>query len=157
MTMDPRPRTRLARALLTSLNALTLCSSMIVGCGEKNIGKPVPIQAPTLREIWPNDQGRSWTYHSTQREWAAPAPTPFANAAQVPGITCDTVAVVLAARPTGATVLVDTVSGQLRFGSDLVLPNGIPVQHLEELSPVRPFHARPSLPAGMHLRHGLAV
>jgi hypothetical protein len=130
------PLFRLARRLpLLALGALILLAG--AACEKRNkITNPQP--APTLAEVWPNDDGHSWTYRSIARAWDPPTPVYYFTQALVPSVTFDSIAAVFATRPAGTNVIADTSVIQLRFNGTtavavtVALPEGIPVQVLEE-------------------------
>jgi hypothetical protein len=131
------PARRILRHAVASVALLCfVCAG--TGCDKKDRVTNPGSSPPTLQHIWPNDDGRSWSFQSTTRAWDMPTPLFYPDAAHVPGVTFDTVAAVLAARPAGTNVVADTSVVQLRFhGTSAIgvspgLPAGIPVQVLEE-------------------------
>jgi len=111
---------------------------------------------PSLSEVWPNDDGRSWTYSSVSRTWDPPTLVYFPTVASVPSVTFDTVAAVFASRPVGANPQVSTTQFVLRFNGTQLLGSGLVAQVLEGIVPPLASGARsyapPSLamgPAGL--------
>jgi hypothetical protein len=85
-----------------------------------------------LRNIWPNEDGREWTYRIDQREWSAPPIRTYATAAEVPSFpSLDEVAALLGNHPIG-TDPVETSGGyRLKFNGTKTTLSGATGQNLE--------------------------
>jgi hypothetical protein len=86
----------------------------------------------SLRNIWPNDDGREWTYRIDQREWSAPPIRSYPTAVEVPAIpSLDDVAALLGNHPIG-TDPVETSGGyRLKFNGTKTTLSGATGQNLE--------------------------
>jgi len=86
----------------------------------------------SLRNIWPNEDGREWTYRIDQREWSAPPIRTYATAAEVPSSpSLDDVAALLGNHPIG-TEPVETSGGyRLKFNGTKTTLSGATGQNLE--------------------------
>ena len=74
---------------ITTLVALTLLAGfIIVGCSDDKSECPVCPGTPSalMDNLWPNDDGNSWTYDWTQRIWEGDSWTIYENLDDVPPV-----------------------------------------------------------------------
>jgi hypothetical protein len=124
----------LRSVLPVSLLALVFA---VGGCGDE-WSHPRMTPAPTLRTIWPNDDGGYWTYRMEQRTWF-PYPFPFdslqtwPSGSDVPPVpTFDQVAALLADRSPEAGVPPDSATYHMQFAGDTTTELGVTTQNLRE-------------------------
>ncbi|TMQ65224.1 MAG: hypothetical protein E6K79_05515 [Candidatus Eisenbacteria bacterium] len=100
---------------------------------------------PTLSNIWPNDDGRSWTFRIQERSWrnqftVRAYPTP----AQVPPVpSLDDVAVLLRWLPIGPNAVVSTAGYRMQFNGTRTTASGAVGQNLETTVLEAPSPAEP--------------
>ena len=85
-----------------------------------------------LRNIWPNEDGRRWSYRIDQREWTGNEPRVFATEAEVPPIpSFDDVAALLGNHPIGSNPVAESGGYALKFNGTKTTLSGATGQNLE--------------------------
>ena len=120
------------RALGTSPFSSSLASASSGPCGDDTPTGTTPSPDPTLENLWPNDDGRSWTYALQPRLWDSPTFTVYDSVSQVPPVTLDDVEALVLSHPIGANVVPDSGLFRLVFDDTLVTGSGARGQHLRE-------------------------
>jgi hypothetical protein len=141
--MDRRSRTAIAAVgtlLLVILAACDTDSPTQVGIGYGR----------SLLTIWPNEDGRSWTYRIHARQWSDPGARIYATRDSVPPIpSMSQIAALLGTQPIGPNPEADSASFQLRFNGFMTTGSGVTAQRLEEIvtRPASSPLSRSALPA----------
>jgi hypothetical protein len=76
---------------------------------------PPAVPNPSLDNIWPNDDGRSWTFDLTMREWTGPGPPSTPCNSVPPAPTLLEVAALLESPQVGDSVVTSTGTERLHF------------------------------------------
>lgn len=85
-----------------------------------------------LRNIWPNEDGRRWSFRIDQREWAGNEPRVFATVAEVPPMpSLDDVTALLGNHPIGSNPVAESGGYALRFNGMKTTLSGATGQNLE--------------------------
>ena len=85
-----------------------------------------------LRNIWPNDDGREWTYRIDQRKWTAPDLRIYSTRAEVPPIpSLDDVVALLGNHPIGSNPVEESSGYRLKFNGTKTTLSGATGQNLE--------------------------
>lgn len=84
-----------------------------------------------LRNIWPNEDGRSWTYRINHRTWDQPAFRVYPTEAEVPAPSLDVVAALLRNHPIGTNPLATTAGYRMKFNGMKTTFSGAVGQNLE--------------------------
>ncbi len=108
------------------------CLGFVWACGEDTPVGTTPPPDPTLENLWPNDDGRSWTYALQPRLWEIPTFTVYDSVSQVPPVTLDDVEALVLSHPIGANVVPDSGLFRLVFDDSLVTGSGARGQNLRE-------------------------
>jgi hypothetical protein len=108
------------------------CLGFVWACEEDTPVGTTPPPDPTLENLWPNDDGRSWTYSLQPRLWDIPTFTVYDSISQVPPVTLDDVEVLVLSHPIGANTVIDSGIFRLVFDDSLVTPSGARGQNLRE-------------------------
>ena len=122
---------RLTRGLLLVAAACFL----ITGCGDDEPSRPKGGSgARAISNIWPNDDGRAWTYAYTQRIKADSGPVRlYPTEADVPPVpTMDQVAALLDSNPLGGPVDTTAEVYRLQFTDSITTASGVTAQYLRE-------------------------
>lgn len=120
-----------SRALVVALAALAIGG---VACDKKQVTKPPPATPlASLATIWPNEDGRGWTYSFFREEWEDTARAGlFVTAGAVPP--APSLPVLRALIPTlgrGPSVTTDSASFSLRFSGQITTGSGVVAQYLQ--------------------------
>lgn len=123
---------------LSSLVALTgtTCPTRNRGHGT---GALTPVE-PTIANVWPNEDGRSWTFRELYREWPWDIPPTAEDPSSLTLPTLDEVAALLDTLRPGAGPDPVTFQYRLRFNGEITTQSGVTAQNLE-------FSFPPALPA----------
>lgn len=148
-----------SRSLLTPLGALLLAGLVLVtGCGNSGAGvapraaerlltlRPSAVPSASTdaslsgtasrrgiyRRIWPHEDGRSWAYRLTYREWGASTGTVYSSPDDVPALTLDDAEALLRNHPVGPNPIATTGRYTLRFHGTITTSSGVTKQNLEE-------------------------
>jgi hypothetical protein len=103
------------RARFHALLAVVAAGAIVIACDKDDPVVPATPQ-PTLDNVWPSDDGRSWTYRMTARWWWddffawPPESALYDSAGLVPLVTLDDAESLLAANPQPDSVLDVTVA-----------------------------------------------
>jgi len=142
-------RPRLAVILLVSLLLPSGCSrnspvaptqngASVVSAGIRLAADLAPPTDPrggppaNVRNIWPNEDGREWTYRIDQREWTAPNRRVYATEADVPPIpSLDDIAALLGNHPIGSNPVEESGGYRLKFNGMKTTLSGVTGQNLE--------------------------
>jgi hypothetical protein len=119
---------KLSRSLAT-LGTLAILL-MLAGCKDD---KPTqPSVQPTLAEVWPNEDGRFWSYDGTMQVWGSGMPTLFPTPPTAPLPSLRVLAAMAAERefPTPSSVSAPTY--RLQFADSITTPSGVRRQNLAE-------------------------
>jgi hypothetical protein len=85
-----------------------------------------------LRNIWPNEDGREWTYRVEQREWNSPGLRIYPTEAEVPPLpSLEEVAALLGNHPIGPNPVNETAGYRMRFDGIKTTQSGATGQNLE--------------------------
>lgn len=122
--------------------------AVLLGCGdeEKGVGPPGEnTPNPTINNIWPNNDGTSWTYQLTQRTWTADFPeTTYSDVDSVPPFPpMDEIEALLASHPTGDSIETDEGVYRLKFDGMITTESGVTAQNLTEATYTRTWMVRP--------------
>ena len=91
------------------------------------------VSASPLRMIWPNEDGRSWSYQVVERSFADGSITIYGNPAAVPPApSISQAAALLDTLPIGTVIGSDTASFGLRFSGLITTQSGVTRQNLFE-------------------------
>jgi len=123
------------RVARIALAPILIALFMLAACRKDAPLAPTPVpRDPTLQTIWPNDDGRAWTYEQTSRSWVDPfAGVWYATVTDVPPAPslADIVAL-LGTQPIGSDVVTQPSSYQLKFAGPLSSLSGATGQNLTE-------------------------
>jgi hypothetical protein len=87
---------------------------------------------PSLRNIWPNEDGRAWTYRLDQRVWDLVEPPTYSTPEEVPPIpSLDEVAALLGNHPIGSNPVADAAGYRMQFNGMKTTESGAVGQSLE--------------------------
>ncbi|HET9252420.1 MAG TPA: hypothetical protein VFP58_09900 [Candidatus Eisenbacteria bacterium] len=94
--------------------------SFLPGCSDEDgsglLQEVVLELPPTLGTVWPNDDGRSWSYRLDQRGWDEVPPTVYAAPESIPPIpTLDEVESLLGNHPIGPNPVLDAAGYRMQF------------------------------------------
>jgi hypothetical protein len=109
-------------SIIASLSVVSISLLLVAaGCSEEEKECPIcpdpGIPSPTMENLWPNEDGSSWTYEWTMREWNSDEWTIYEDPGDVPGApTLDFVEGLLGGHPIGAEA--DTSLGIFRLEFD---------------------------------------
>ncbi len=121
---------RLTRVLLM----FAVACLFVTGCGDDEPSRPKDgSPVATISNIWPNDDGRAWTYACTQRTWGTWGPKTYPTEEDVPPVpTMSEIAAILGSHPIGDSP--DTLLGvyRLKFQGSITTPSGVTAQYLTE-------------------------
>ncbi len=104
---------------IAALVALSLSTGLVIGCSEDETKCPVcpGTPAPTMDNLWPNDDGNSWTFDWTRRRWETDRWTLYENPGDVPAVpSFEYIEGLLGDESTGTDA--DTISGIFRLEFD---------------------------------------
>ena len=123
-------------ALRRTIVAGTLLFIVLVACDDP-VGQSY--LTPTLATIWPNEDGRFWTFDLVQRTWSEPGVPVYARPEDVPPITLDDVEAFLDVDRPGSNIVTEVGLYRLRFAGMAEIPGGRLVQNLfEEIAELVP-------------------
>jgi hypothetical protein len=115
--------------------ALTL-ALVITGCSDNSCKPKICGPLPTLDNIWPNDDQRSWEYDFTMRGWSGTYPlfdTLYATEEEVPPLpSFDYIEDLLEHHPIGDDVNTDVGIYRMRFDGDTTSDYGVTAQALKD-------------------------
>src|SRR6266571_5487829 len=101
------------------------------GCRDHPTAPAPPVA--TLQNLWPNDDGRFWTYRIVKRRWDVEQPTIFPTPGQVPAApSLDEIEVLLRGHAIGANPDSDIASFKLQFDGMFTTASGAIGQSLTE-------------------------
>ncbi len=118
-----------ARLVLALIGGALLAAP---GCRH---GAPTAPAAPsaTLQNLWPNDDGRFWTYRIVKRRWDVERPAIFPTPGEVPAApSLDEIEVLLRGHPIGANPDSEIASFKLQFDGMFTTLSGATGQNLTE-------------------------
>ena len=87
----------------------------------------------TIENIWPNEDGRYWTYELVQRTWDEPGVAVYDTPEEVPPITLDDIEDFLPYDSPGPNLAIDEGTYTLQFTGWASIPGGRLVQNLREV------------------------
>jgi hypothetical protein len=120
---------KLVRAILM----FVVACFVITGCGDDEPSRPrITTGNPTISNIWPNDDGRAWTYAYTQRIWDWAPTRHYPTEEEVPPLpTMDELAAILGSHPIGRHP--DTILEvyRLQFVDSITTASGVTAQYLK--------------------------
>lgn len=143
--MDRRP----ARSSGTPLAGFLIVLSLVLGCSERVVpgdrseaasdGLRLAVLAPgqpggppaSLRNVWPNEDGRAWTYRLDQLAWDPVPPPVFATKQEVPPVTLDLVAALLGNHPPGPNPVSEAAGYRMQFLGTKTTQSGAVGQNLQ--------------------------
>jgi hypothetical protein len=131
--------------------SLTLASMLLLacGCGDSATDAADGDASVSLDEVWPNDDGRSWSFDLAGRKWSQQA-VPTAQPIELPS--SDALWIELWSTPTPEPDASCSATLRLRFDGMLTTDSGVTAQNLTE-------SIDPPLPAGwrsLTFLHGCA-
>jgi hypothetical protein len=114
----------------------------------------------SLRNIWPNEDGRSWTYHLDQRTWDSQGFRTYPTPEEVPPVpSMDEVAALLGNHPIGSNPVSEEAGYRMQFQGMRTTQSGAVGQNLEtevfELGQPSPTVVRGSIALGAGFWRGL--
>ena len=172
--MDRRP----ACSSGIPLAAFLLALSLALGCSERGTpgdrteatsdGLRLAVLAPgqpggppaSLRNVWPNEDGRAWTYRLDQLAWDLVTPPVFATLQEVPPVTLDVAAALLGNHPTGPNPISEAAGYRMQFLGTKTTLSGAVGQNLQtEVFDVATASASPArlIPRGARFWRSLAL
>lgn len=120
---------------------LLLLLTPAAGCRRSNPAAPGP-SGSVLQTIWPNEDGRSWTYRSDRRFWSDTGGRVYSSADSVPPApSLSEIAAILGTQPIGSLSGSDSATYRLEFAGMITTQSGVTKQNLRETL------IRPSPPA----------
>ncbi len=120
---------------------LLLLLTPAAGCRRSNPAAPGP-SGSALQTLWPNEDGRSWTYRSVERGWGDTGGRVYQTLDSVPPAPSLTeIAAILGTQPIGTVTRSDSATYRLQFAGTITTQSGVTKQYLRETL------IRPSQPA----------
>ena len=143
---------RLARLGRGSLAfTVVVLASFVLGCSDSDsslfeaiIGGGGGDEPATLENVWPNEDGRAWTYHLDQRTWDPVPDRVYASEDSVPPApSLDEVVALLSGHPIGSNPVSDAAGYRMQFNGMKTTQSGAVGQNLEtEVFPLSTTSAR---------------
>jgi hypothetical protein len=140
-------RRRTLRPGAGACSAAALATLLLAACGDDGPARPGALE-PTLANVWPSDDGRSWTYTLAVRGWDSDPPPLYDAPDAVPRLTLDDAEALLDTLGTGTGIETGDGILRLRFDGRLTTGSGVEGQNLQEEIFARDTLAVRAVPAG---------
>ena len=119
------------RATVLLVLCFIICLKL-AGCGSDSCGPQVCQCGVTLDNVWPNDEGRGWSYKYTMRTWDD-ACTLYTDVEDVPPApSLDYIENLIGEHPIGENVTTSVGSYRMRFSGDSTTMSGATAQALRD-------------------------
>ncbi len=120
------------RKLQCTLALLCILILPLLACKDKS-STGVSVPEPTLENLWPNEDGASWTYDIEYRTWDMAAPVEYETEDEVPPCpTLPQIEELMRDHPEGANLEVSEGEYELTFNGTISNGHGVTTQLLEE-------------------------